>query len=233
VSSNEQAPSGASRLRPFVKETTVDRVTAELRRSILAGELQPGKPFTIAEISEVLEISASPVREALRRLEMQGLVEMRASRRAIVPPIDLDDLREIYSLRKLLEVDLIGRSAKFLTDEDVATVEEVLTHYREGSPDPDKLLDQHHELHLALLRPGATKWELRVLEMLWHANERYVRLVYSNAFLEPDRARHLAEVHEPLLEAARSRSPRQLRAVQREHLEHNERTMLDALQRLV
>ena len=92
-------------LRPVAQESTVDRVTVELPRSILAGTLRPGEPFSITDISEQLGVSHIPVREALRRLEGQGLVQLRAGRSAIVAPLDEEELRSVYRLRRLLEAD--------------------------------------------------------------------------------------------------------------------------------
>ena len=81
-------------------ESAVDRVTAEIRRGVLNGTLAAGSSFSIADLSAQLGVSHIPVRESLRRLEAQGLVELRPGRSAMVNPLDRDELRAIYRLRQ-------------------------------------------------------------------------------------------------------------------------------------
>ena len=69
--------------------SAVDRVTAWIRRSVLNGTLIPGSSFSITDLSEQLGVSAIPVRESLRRLDAQGLIQLRPGRSAIVKPLDV------------------------------------------------------------------------------------------------------------------------------------------------
>jgi DNA-binding GntR family transcriptional regulator len=218
-----------SAFRPVPQDSIVDRVTAEIRRCILTGVLPPGEPFSITGLAEQLEVSHIPIREALRRLESQGLLQLRAGRSAIVAPIDADELRSVYRLRHLLEPDLVGRSAKLFTPEDVARVEAALEAYRQDVHTPDLALGRHHEFHLALLSPAASEWDLRILNLLWQVSERYVRLVYSNELLDQAQADRLIGAHAPLVEAARHGTADQLRKAVKAHLAANEEHMLEAI----
>src|SRR5271156_2194957 len=109
----EQSPTvlaPRSRLRSVAgPESAVDRVTAEIRRGVLNGALKAGSSFSIADLSTQLGVSHIPVREALRRLETQGIITLRPGRSAIVNPLDRDELRSLYRLRKLIECDLAAR----------------------------------------------------------------------------------------------------------------------------
>jgi DNA-binding GntR family transcriptional regulator len=211
------------------QDSTVDRVTIELRRSILAGVLPPGKPFSITDISEQLGVSHIPVREALRRLEGQGLVQLRAGRSAIVTPVDVEDLHSVYRLRRLIEADIAGRSIKKLAPADFEQMTRAIEIYYAVQPQPDEVLAHHHEFHLALLRPAATEWDMRILELLWNTSERYVRLVFANMLLDRERAKRLGHSHQDIIEAARAGSADGLRRVIREHLDANEATILAAI----
>jgi DNA-binding GntR family transcriptional regulator len=92
-----------------------DQVMTELRRSILSGALAPGREFSLRELAEMLQVSIIPVREALRSLENQGLVQMRPGRSAVVAPLDLDELQSIYRLRRRLEPEIAQRSCRLLS----------------------------------------------------------------------------------------------------------------------
>ena len=92
----------------------MDRVTAWVRRSVLNGTMAPGSSFSITDLSERLGVSAIPVREALRRLDAQGLILLRPGRSAIVNPLDVTELRGIYRLRRGIEPDLAARSCNLL-----------------------------------------------------------------------------------------------------------------------
>ncbi len=216
-------------LRPVSQESTVDRVTDEIRRSILAGHLPPGEPFSITEISAQLQVSHIPVREALRRLEGQGLLRLRAGRSAVVTPVDMEEARSVYRLRRLIEVDVAGRSANRFTPDDLAQMERAIKAFFDETLAPDDMLTEHHRLHIAILRPAASEWDMRILELLWQTSERYVRLVFSNQLLDHDRAHRLGQSHEALVEAARAGSAATLKRLVREHLDDNERTILDGL----
>src|SRR5579872_726821 len=77
-------------------------VSSELRRRIASGRLQPG-PLKISDLAQEFGVSAVPVREALRMLEMEGLVTFDHNRSVHVNALSLEDLHEIYDMRMLLE----------------------------------------------------------------------------------------------------------------------------------
>src|SRR3954467_7718148 len=91
--------------RPVAQKSVVELVIDEVRRAILEGSLAPGAPVSIAELSSRLEDSHIPVREALRRLEGEGLIELRRSRSAVVAALSTDDLEHVFRLRALIEGD--------------------------------------------------------------------------------------------------------------------------------
>ena len=91
--------------------SAVDLVTAEIRRAVLTGTLAPGAQFSIRDLAEQLGVSHIPIREALRRLESQGLILLPQARSASVAPLSVADLDAIYRLRYVVELPLAGASA--------------------------------------------------------------------------------------------------------------------------
>lgn len=202
--------------------SAVDRVTAEIRRAVLYGTLAPGESFSISDLSTQLGVSHIPVREALRQLHSQGLIVMRPGRTAIVAPLNRQELQSIYRLRQLIEPDLASRSVSLFTEDDLQHLDDLLTAYCKELTDADEFWTSHHDLHEALIRPAASEWDMRLLEQLWHASDRYTRVVFDAQLLTTSEREHRFDRHRRLLEAARSGSPDVLRTAVSEHLTENE-----------
>ena len=192
----------------------VDRATDELRRAIVNGGLKPGQSVVIREIASELGISPIPVREALQRLEGEGFVTLRHARSAIVSPMSVADLDDIYRLRSLIEGDVAERSAARLTAHDFELLDELTAEMLEPVNE-NRRFAIHQEFHLALLRPAASRFELRIFYTLWSANERYLRTLVMPASGAEELHEHERHVH--LVEVAR-RSPKKLKQELRDHL---------------
>ncbi|MEU3512506.1 GntR family transcriptional regulator [Streptomyces longwoodensis] len=210
---------GVRRVQPL---SVVDQVTKEIRRSILCGDLRPGQEFSLREIAGHLGVSIIPVREALRHLEGQGLVVTARGKSAAVAPLTHDELRAIYRLRRQIEPELVGRACLLLTDRDHARLVEHLTVIGDESLGLDEIYETHHEFHLDLLRPAATAWDLRILGMLWHSAERYVRLAFGGRDSDPDEPRRREAAHAQLLAAVAKRDPGSAAHAVLTHLNTNE-----------
>ena len=227
---DDEIPVSDVRLRAVAaSDSAVDRVTAEIRRAVLNGDLGPGRTFSIAELGAQLGVSHIPVREALRQLAAQGLIVLRPGRSAMVSPLNRDELRAIFRLRQLIEPELAARACSMLTSADLDGASQLLDAYIHGSDDADELWTVHHDLHLALLRPAASEWDLRILGQLWHASDRYTRVVFDTYAVSPaDRAAREG-MHRALLAAARSGSPAEIRRAVSEHLSDNEAACLERI----
>lgn len=211
-----------------LKTSAVDLVLHEIRRLILTGELPPGEPFVVQRLTDQLGVSHVPVREAMRQLQEQGLLILNPSRSAVVAPLDPEDLRAVYRLRLMVEPELAALSTPGRPETDLDRIEELLTTtFRQ--PATEAQWELHREIHLLLIRPAATEWDLRVLSGLWDASERFTRLSLDPLAATREELAHREEGHRELLDAARSRDPERVRAVLRAHLEGNEITTMTRL----
>lgn len=203
--------------RPVRSQSVVDLVIDEVRRTILDGSLAPGTPVAISELSARLDVSHIPVREALRRLEGEGLIELRHGRSAVVAPLSTEDLAHVFHLRALLEADVVARAVEHYTDEELDELEHT---YRALAVVPgdnaDSLSARHNDFHRLLVRPAATEWDWRLLDMIWQAGERYVFLILAEALGGPPTA--LQDKHTALLLAAAGRSATDLHDAITAHL---------------
>jgi DNA-binding GntR family transcriptional regulator len=205
----------------------VDRVTNSVRRSILAGHLKPGSSFSITELASSLGVSTIPVREALQRLEAQGLIVRRYARTAFVAPLTKDELREVYRMRILVECDTARVAAAMLTEEALGELERHLESMRGLLPNDENFWAHHSRFHMLLLAPALTPFRERIVQQLWHAAERYVRLVYDGVGFGDQSNQH--EHHYSLYEAARAHSGSKLKARLAQHYEENVARMLRGL----
>jgi DNA-binding GntR family transcriptional regulator len=197
----------------------VELVLDELRRSLLDGSLVPGASFSIADLSDRLGVSHIPVREALRRVEAEGLVELRHARSARVAPMSRDDLTEVFRLRALLEADTMARAVELYTADDLAAIERAWQALLiDRDEQPEEVFIRHRAFHELLVEPAAAAWDRRLLGILSRAGERYVALLIRERDLA-QAPESLRELHSGLVEAAASGSPEQARSAVREHLE--------------
>ncbi len=99
-----------------VRRTLNEKAYHTIKRRIIGLEMPPGMPFTEAQLADDLALSKTPVREALRWLQREGLVELPTQRRYRVTPVTLNDVRDWFSLRILLEGEAARLAASLGTD---------------------------------------------------------------------------------------------------------------------
>jgi DNA-binding GntR family transcriptional regulator len=115
----------ASELEPQAN-LLVDRIYAELQERIVSGALPAGERLREAQIAELLQVSRVPIREALHRLEFDGLVEILPRRGATVRQLTIKDVQELFDVRESLEVLVARSAARNATPDDVALLEAAL-----------------------------------------------------------------------------------------------------------
>jgi DNA-binding GntR family transcriptional regulator len=113
----ERAAHGIERPTPLTKG---DYAYTELRRRIISGDLPPGARLDLQELCETLGVSRMPVREALSRLDEQGLVEIKPQLATVVSTLSTSDLRDTYGARIALETLLAGAASAWLDNELLA-----------------------------------------------------------------------------------------------------------------
>jgi DNA-binding GntR family transcriptional regulator len=205
--------------------SAVDLVTSEIRRAVLTGALSAGEQFSIRDLAAQLGVSHIPIREALRRLESQGLIVLRQARSASVAPLSTGDLAAIYRLRYVVELPLAGASAGRRDPAEIARLDALLEGSRDH--DPEIAWQAHYEFHEALVHPAANAWDDRVLQTLWTAAERYTHLVFDPTQITEDERHRRYEKHQLLRDAALVDDAAAMAQALREHLSANEERIRD------
>ncbi len=143
--------------------TRAEWADQKLRTSILRGEYAPGEALVISTLAEQLGLSATPLREALRRLASEGLVELQAHGSARVATVDIREATEIYELRQLLEPLALERS---VARGDDAYRQRVTKTWKALGKDRIARPSDHAAFHRALLSACDSHWHLRLSTML-------------------------------------------------------------------
>src|SRR4051812_28581769 len=156
--------------------TKSDFAYRRVRELILSGQLEPGAVINQATLAREIGMSTTPLREALRRLKQEGLVELDAHRDARVTPLDAAEARDLLELR--LQLDLLAASlaAQRRTDDELAAIADRLDRL-EGlprAPTPAQL-DSHRRFHAAIHVASHNALLIGVLDGLWDKTDRYRR----------------------------------------------------------
>lgn len=187
---------------PFSARRTVHGYVLDtLRRAILEGELIGGSRLVQADIAKVLDVSTTPVREALRDLAAEGLVDLDPHRGGVVRKLSLDELEELYKLRIILEPEAVRRAWPYVTDEIVAEAT-ALERRLEACDSVADWIDLNSRFHGMLLDLAPAPRLLAILEGLsapW--------LMYVSAYLhaDPENRKRAAHGHDEILHALVSR----------------------------
>lgn len=204
------------------RTTLVDTVADRLRVKLITGAIRPGERIRTSDLEKDFAVSHIPIREALRRLEAEGLVETMPQRGAIAAAMGLDDLREIWDLRRLIEGQVARRAAEQFMDEDIRGIKTKLDGLLAVSGDfrSQEFRDRHYEFHWSLLAPGATSWIRRVFDQLWLGSDRYIQLYFIRETDADSKA--FAKVHRQFARAAALRDPERLEGLHLAHLDQTE-----------
>jgi DNA-binding GntR family transcriptional regulator len=210
--------------------TVAIQVADQLRAEILSGRIPPGTRLLQDEEAERLGVSRTPVREAFRQLETEGLVEIVPHRGAIVTRLSLQDIREIYLIRQQLEPLAASMAAENATEEDLCAIEDVLNELSAASDDEDRsrLLDLNKRFHLLIYEASHLSQLVKVIASLWGPIET-VRASYVAA---PVTAKHAVEEHGLLFRAIREENGTAAAELTRKHLGATERGLVERLRRL-
>ncbi len=151
-------------------------VQQRLRRAIITGELRPGQRLITTALADQWSISQTPLREALRILSTEGLVDMSPQKTARVAPVSYRGFAELFEIRLLLEPLALERSLKNRNkqwDEKMQkSLENMLDVVEGDDTDPLVFESAHHDFHLALLSECGSVELLKMIDSLFSQSVR-------------------------------------------------------------
>lgn len=156
---------------PIRRETLGDRVFAELRDLLAAGELAPGERLSLRSVAETLGVSVMPVREAITRLVADDALEVLPSRAVQVPEMTLETFGELTTVRIAVEGFAAERAASFRDAEDLAAIRGFAAAFETGAgaPEPDMraVVRANRDFHFAIYAAAGLPALTAIIEGLW------------------------------------------------------------------
>ena len=208
--------------------TVAQTVAAQLRERILKRDISGGEPLRQEAIAKSFGTSIIPVREALRQLEAEGLVELQSHRGAVATELTLDKALEWIHLRRLVETDLIGLAIDNITDEHLREAEEILGKFDDAMDNRREIAhwsEYNWRFHSALYMPANRPETMKVISSLHKKCDRYIRL----QLLDGDHIVRAEEEHHELIEYCRKRNKRAAKALMHQHIVGVEQDLVEQL----
>jgi DNA-binding GntR family transcriptional regulator len=179
-----------------------ERVAEHLRQAILGGSILPGERVRQEEVAQRLGSSRLPVREALRMLEAEGLIEHEANKGARVPRLDRHEVDVIYQMRERLEPLALAESTPLLTQDDLAELERIQQQI-ESDTDLGRFLELDRAFHLLSYSACRIDPLSSMVLRLWNSTQHYRRAYVSIS--GPGRRWVINAEHRLLLDAVQRR----------------------------
>ena len=206
-------------LREVVSET--------LRQAIRDGIFKPGERLMEIPLSEELGVSRTPIREAIRKLELEGFVIMIPRRGTDVADISLKDISQVFEIRSALEELAGALAAERITAEEIEYLERMLVEigtYIEKK-DMDRIVEADVNFHEVLYKASRNE---RLVEIIHNLREQTLRF-RTVSMNQPGRLAKTWEEHRLLVEAIADRDANKARKIARLHMEHSEQALLTGM----
>ncbi len=200
-----------------------DVVFNTLRQAILKGELEPGERLMEIQLAERLGVSRTPIREAIRKLELEGLVLMIPRKGAEVARISEKSLRDVLELRRSLEELAIELACQRMTEEEIDELEQAQKAFREAVDSKEVMLmaETDEKYHEIIYQGTKNSRLVQILNNLREQMYRY-RLEYIK---DADKRQILLIEHDNIVKAVRGRRVAEAKAAMREHIDNQEITV--------
>ncbi len=218
---------GGSKVIPLDQShgrSAYERVLAQIR----SGELRPGDRLTETDIAQRLRISRTPVREAIRQLEADGLVAHVPRVGATVRSLDYSEVMELYEMRTVLESTAALMATRAASDIEISELEEINADLAEAIGDAPRAYELNRMFHETLAKAAKNRFLIKSMGAL----QKALLILGTSTLAEQTRAREAVGEHAAVLKALRARDGAAAEAAMRAHLEASHRARLRQLRAL-
>ncbi len=195
-----------------------DEVYQRLRSAIIAGRFAPGERFVERTLTSRLGVSRTPIREAIKRLEQEGLVVCLPHRGCFVRSPTFDEARQVYEMRRVAEGVSGELAAGRATEAELARLRTVVRLGRTAleNGDREQMLLRNEEFHQLQARSARNMFLEQQLQMLW----AYVDLLRGRSWIATDRAPLTQREHEAIVDALAARDSAAARQLNEVHVDN-------------
>jgi DNA-binding GntR family transcriptional regulator len=194
-----------------------------LRGAILRGEIAQNAPLTVTRLAAQLGMSPTPVREAIRTLQAEGLLRLEPHHSASVTQYSAKDIHDIFHLRADLESQATRLAVPRLTDAQIADLDDMQREMRDVARrgDIERLNRLNADWHLLIYGAAENRVLLEVVQHLWK------KFMFEINWIQPDGAERSLEQHERLLAAIHARDADAAAAAIRAHIQRAESAAIE------
>lgn len=186
-----------------------------LRAAIQRGLLKPGTRLREIELAEKLDISRTPIREALRRMESEGLISFMPPKGVMVAELDQRQIIELYAMREVLEGTAAGLAAKYASDIEIDLIDGILEKDRNSDPDDPLLHDHYNRLfHRNIYNSAHNRYLISSLDSLSNS----LALLGVTTLANQERWQRALVEHQGILDAIKARDSELAEQRAREHI---------------
>jgi DNA-binding GntR family transcriptional regulator len=186
----------ASTSTPSVFFSKGDFAYHELKRLIIRGDLSAGSKLDLETLAHTLGVSRMPLREALMKLQTQGLVAIHPQRATEVAPLSINDMAETYDARRVLEGLMAERAAGKFAKADIEALRNEIRRQRSfsASGDVDGFLESDRAFHFQLFTVAGAPRIRELLERLRDVADRYIHLYLEDPKYQASSIRQHLEI---------------------------------------
>lgn len=201
-----------------------DVVFEHLRNSILNGELKPLERLMEVQLAEQLGVSRTPVREAIRKLELEGLVIMVARKGAYVADVSIKDILDVLEVRRVLDGLSASLAAERMTDEELEKLELISYNFKRHveNDDIEGMIEKDMQFHDLIIHSTRNPKLIQIAQSLQEQVQRF-RITY---FSEYSNTKELLMEHQAILEAIANRDAAMAQKVAQKHIDMLEQTIV-------
>lgn len=218
-----------SPLDPISESKPIREIAYEtLKNAIITGEIPAGERIVETEYANRLHISRTPLREALRKLERDGLVEYMVRRGVVVRAFTIDDIEQIYTIRNVLEMLTLPSIIENVTPEHIADLRQrvdEMDRYVKAN-DIDKISPLARAFHNAITNISQKKRILRIIE----SQDSYITRFSAISIAKENRLEQAHTEHHLMVDYLKAKDLQRFTALMQEHIEHSKQNCLVALQ---
>jgi DNA-binding GntR family transcriptional regulator len=204
-------------------------VLEAIREAIINGVLKPRERLMEIQLADELGVSRTPIREAFRKLELEGFIVMVPRKGAYVADISFKDIADVFEIRAALEGLASALAAERITDEELEEMERLLVEKAEaiGNNDMERLVEVDTKFHEAIYRASRNQ---RLFTIINHLREQIQRF-RTQSLSYPGRMKQSLDEHRSIVEAIQSRDTALARQVAQEHIENAENSMIESMKK--
>lgn len=205
------------------KQLLRDQIFTNLRRDIIEGKYEKGDILVESEIAKNFGVSRTPIREVLRQLELEGLVESVPNKGVFIQGISEEDIKDIYEIRTVLEGLAGRRAAENITNEQIELLKETcdLMEFYTEKDNLEKVAKYNTRFHEIIFEASNSRFLKNMLNLL----QDYVTKMRRHSLKQPGRAQKALEEHKAILSALENKDSALASKLLTEHVKNSSKIL--------